>query len=69
MNRLPSGWAREWYWPRGHTHRERPGDRRYLDPGWHPTGAWWFRFSGDPKLRPVPGRPGTEAIITEVSPC
>jgi hypothetical protein len=58
----PQAPARTWYWPRGHTYREVPGDATFGQPDWHPTGAWWFRFDGDPRLRAVPGRPGAWAI-------
>ena len=50
----PSLLQREWLWRLGHRHlsdEQTPAD-------WHPTGAWWWRFIGEPEWRAVPGRPG-----------
>jgi hypothetical protein len=66
-----AGWKpppppRTWYWPRGHTYTEVPGDANCGNPSWHPAGAWWFRFAGETELRVVPGRPGRHSITTEI---
>lgn len=59
--------VRQWVWKDGHLYTETADDTwLFGQEDRHPVGAWWWRWQGRHKLRPVPGRAGEHWITTEV---